>query len=204
MPELDPIKYDFEYDLPVYGKVNIKNILAVEPIGDKDSILKYRKAKISNLEEWLKENLKKTLHKHLFTWKYVDFILKYKEEEIKEKFKKESQKIGYKVELISTFPDLKPLKLRTEGFQFKEEEYFSTKQNNVKVKLGIDVHGKIENLEKIKDILNDPQNDIDELIGQEVLDAISKVLHDVEPDDFYYYFEYHPYSEEETIKKKAS
>ena len=202
MPELDPIKYDFEYDIPVYGKVNIKNILAVEPIGDKDSILKYRKAKISNLEEWLKENLKKTLHKHLFTWKYVDFIWRYKEEEIKEKFNKESQKIGYKVELISTFPDLKPLKLRTEGFQFKEEEYFSTKQNNVKVKLGIDVRGKIENLEKIKDILNDPQNDIDELIEQEVLDAISQVLHDVEPDDFYYYFEYHPYSEEETIKKK--
>lgn len=202
MPELDPIKYDFEYDIPVYGKVNIKNILAVEPIGNKDSILKYRKAKISNLEEWLKENLKKTLHKHLFTWKYVDFILRYKEEEIKEKFNEESQKIGYKVELISTFPDLKPLKLRTEGFQFKEEEYFSTKQNNVRVKLGIDVRGKIENLEKIKDILNDPQNDIDELIEQEVLDAISQVLHDVEPDDFYYYFEYHPYSEEEPIKKK--
>ena len=202
MPELDPIKYDFEYDIPVYGKVNIKNILAVEPIGNKDSILKYRKAKISNLEEWLKENLKKTLHKHLFTWKYVDFILRYKEEEIKEKFNEESQKIGYKVELISTFPDLKPLKLRTEGFQFKEEEYFSTKQNNVRVKLGIDVRGKIENLEKIKDILNDPQNDIDELIEQEVLDAISQVLHDVEPDDFYYYFEYHPYAEEEPIKKK--
>ena len=208
MPELDPIQHDVKYDIPAYGRVNIKNTLAVEPMRDqngeydREGILKYRKAKISNLEEWLKENLEKTINKHLFGWKYVDFILKYDEQSIKNLFNVESKKIGYSVKLISTFPDLKPLKLRTEGFQFRTDEYFSTKQNSVKVKLGIDVRGKIENLEKIKDILNDPQNDIDELIGQEVLDAISQVLHDVEPDDFYYYFEYHQHPKEEPIKKK--
>ncbi len=201
------------YDIPVYGGVVIKNTLAVEPVRDKDGeynkegILKYRKAKISNLEEWLKENIEKTINNHLFDWKYVDFILKYDEQSIKKSFNVESEKIGYSVKLISTFPDLKPLKLRTEGFRFQADEAdrdFATKQNSVRVKLGIDVRGKIENLEKIKDILNDPQNDIDELIKREVLDAISQVLHDVQPDDFYYYFEHHPEEQQEPVKKKLS
>jgi hypothetical protein len=190
LPEPDPIQCDIRHEIQGYGTVVIKNVLEVEPKRQdgknlREGILKYRKARIPDIREWFKDRLEKTIHRYLFDFSYVDILLKYAPQAIKAQLDKEAENVGYSVRLISTVPDLKPLKLRTEGFKFESSETFSTKQNSVKIKLGIDVRGKIENLESIKDILNDPQNDVDNLIAKEVIDSIKRVLHGVEPADFY-------------------
>jgi hypothetical protein len=191
MPEPDPIQFDVKHEIQGYGVVTIRNILEVEPKRQtsgrysQEGILKYRKARILDIEKWFEDRLEKTIHRYLFDFSYVDILLKYDPQLIKAQLDKEAENIGYSIRLISTVPDLKPLKLRTEGFKFESSETFSTKQNSVKIKLGIDVRGKIENLESIKDILNDPQNDVNNLIAKEVIDSIKRVLHGVEPADFY-------------------
>jgi hypothetical protein len=191
LPEPDPIQCDIRHEIQGYGVVVIKNVLEVEPKRQdsgkysREGILKYKEARILDIREWFKDRLEKTIHRYLFDFSYVDILLKYSSQEIKAQLDGEARTIGYSIRLISTVPDLKPLKLRTEGFKFESSETFSTKQNSVKIKLGIDVRGKIENLESIKDILNDPQNDVDNLIAKEVIDCIKRVLHGVEPADFY-------------------
>jgi hypothetical protein len=214
MPEPDPIRCDVRHEIQGYGIVTIKNILEVEPrcqdSGEylREGILQYKKARISNLEEWFRDRLERTIRRYLFDFSYVDILLKYDSESIKTQLDKEAKSIGYSIRLISTVPDLKPLKLRTEGFRFESNETFSTKQNSVKIKLGIDVRGKIENLESIKEILNDPQNDVNSLIAKEVIDSIKRVLHEVEPADFYaqegliYYL--NDFSSKEAIKDKVA
>ncbi len=214
MPEPESIQYDVQHEIPGYGVVVIKNILEVEPkpefLGDdsQTGILRYRRARIEDIEKWFKAKLEKTIKRYLFDLSYVDILLKYDSELIKTYLDKEAKSIGYEIRLISTVPDLKPLKLRTEGFKVELSETFSTKQNSVRIKLGIDVRGKIENLESIKDILNDPQNDVNNLIAKEVIDSIKRVLHSVEPAEFYaqegliaYVDEY---SSEESIKNKIA
>lgn len=217
MPEPDAIQCNISHEIQGYGVVVIKNVLEVEPnrqaSGEylREGIVKYKKAKIADIKEWFKDKLEKTIHRYLFDFSYVDVLLKYDSQSIKEQLEKNAQSIGYSIRLISTVPDLKPLKLRTEGFRFEADETFPTKQNSVKIKLGIDVHGKIENLESIKHILNDPKNDdVDILIGKEVLDSIKRVLHEIEPADFYaqagliaYNYNYN-YSPEEAIKDKIA
>jgi len=217
MPALDPIKQDMKHEIQGYGSVVIKNTLEIEPrLKDKEldkvnreSIVNYRRAKISNLDSWFRKELEKTIKGHLFDFSYVDVILKYNSREIKNLLDEAANKIGYSIRLISTVPDLKPIKLKTEGFKFELSETFSTKQNNVKIKLGIDVRGKIENLESIRDFLNDPRNDVEALIEREIVDSIKKVLHEVEPADFYaqegliYYFN-DEYSSQEAIKDKTT
>jgi hypothetical protein len=191
MPEPDSIQCDVRHDIQGYGVVVIKNTLDVEPKRQdsgkywQEGILKYRKARVVDVREWFRTRLEKTIHRYLFDFSYVDILLKYDPQAIKAQLDKDAENIGYSIRLISTVPDLKPLKLRTEGFKFESSETFSTKQNSVKIKLGIDVRGKIENLESIKDILNDPQNDVDNLIAKDVIDSIKRVLHGVEPADFY-------------------
>lgn len=190
VPEPDPIQCDVQHEIQGYGTVVIKNVLEVEPKRQdgknlREGILKYRKARIPDIREWFKDRLEKTIHRYLFDFSYVDILLKYAPQAIKAQLDEEAENVGYSVRLISTVPDLKPLKLRTEGFKFESSETFSTKQNSVKIKLGIDVRGKIENLESIKDILNDPQNDIDNLIAKEIIDSIKRVIHGVDPADFF-------------------
>lgn len=214
MPEPDAIQCNISHEIQGYGVVVIKNVLEVEPnrqaSGEylREGIVKYKKAKISDIKEWFKDKLEKTIHRYLFDFSYVDVLLKYDSQSIKDQLEKDAQSIGYSIRLISTVPDLKPLKLRTEGFRFEADETFSTKQNSVKIKLGIDVRGKIENLESIKDILNDPQNDVNNLIAKEIIDSIKRILQKAEPSDFYaqegliYYLD--DYSSKEAIKDKIA
>ena len=214
MPEPDPIQCDVEHDIQGYGGVIIKNVIEVEPQPQasdnhlETGVLKYRKARISDIEKWFREKLEKTIHRYLFDFRYVDILLKYSPKSIKDKLDEEAEKIGYSVRLISTVPDLKPLKLRTEGFRVELSETFPTKQNSVKIKLGIDVRGKIEDLSSIKDILNDPRNDVHNLIEKEIVDSIKTILHRVEPANFYAqegliaYID--DYSSEEAIKDKIT
>jgi hypothetical protein len=191
MPEPDPIQCDVQHEIQGYGLVIIKNVLEVEPKhqnskkSSEESILRYQKARILDVQKWFKAKLEKTIHSYLFDFSYVDILLKYDSRSIKAQLDEEAESIGYEIRLISTVPDLKPLKLRTEGFRFESSETFYTRQNSVKIKLGINIRGKIENLESIKDILNDPQNDVNALIAKEVIDSIQIVLHGVEPADFY-------------------
>lgn len=214
MPEPDSIPWDVQHEIQGYGTVVIKNVLEVEPekgtSGEylPESIVKYRKARILDIREWLKDRLEKTIHRYLFDFSYVDILLNYSPQEIKAQLDKEAGNIGYSVRLISTVPDLKPLKLRTEGFKFESSETFSTKQNSVKIKLGIDVRGRIKHLESIKHFLNDPQNDVNNLIAKDIIDSIKGALHGVEPADFYaqegliaYVNEY---SSKESIKDKIA
>jgi hypothetical protein len=198
MPEFLLIKHDVRCEITEYPEpININNTLEVEPLLEnaegkplEDSIVKYKKAQISNLQMWFREKVNKVVKQELFNKKYIDILLNFEpiQENVKKGLEEEAGKIGYSIRLITTVPDLKPLKLKSEGFKFERNETFATKQGRVKVGLKIVVLGRIEDLKKIYDHLN-KRIDVEELITRKVIDSISEILHDVEPDDFYFYFD---------------
>jgi ElaB/YqjD/DUF883 family membrane-anchored ribosome-binding protein len=199
MPDSFSIKHNVKCEIQEYpDPIYIKNTLEVEPCIE--SILKYKKAQISDLQAWFRGKLDRIVQRLLFDCKYIDILLDFEPIglDIKNELKEEAEKIGYSIRLITTVPDLKPLIWKTEGFKVATNETFATKENNVKVKLSIDVHGKIENLRNIKDLLN-ARLPVDDLIESKVVDTVSQALHNVEPDDFYFYFEYGDISVKSTL-----
>ncbi|MCZ8244160.1 MAG: hypothetical protein O9323_21010 [Microcystis sp. LE19-131.1A] len=230
MPDLGSIKYVLPFNIKGYEKpVEIQYSLDIEPIlksyqaessvEEKDDLSKarenfvrYRRAKLSDLQSWFKRELERIVDRHLFGWSYVDLVLRYdsksNEEELRSKLNEKANEIGYSVRVISTIPDVKPITYKTEGFSIEKDETFSTKQNSVKIRLQINVRGKIEDLESIKRFLNDPRVNLDELISREVIDSIKRVLHEVEAADFYaqegliYYLD--DFSTQESVKDKIA
>jgi hypothetical protein len=196
MPESFSIKHDVKCEIQEYPEpVTIKNTLEVDPQLDKiDSILKYKKAQITNLQAWFRTKLDRIVPKILFERKYINLLLDFESLDklaIKKELEKEAESIGYSIRLLTTVPDLKPLKLKDEGFNFKYTGTFATKYNNVKFKLSIICGGKIKDLRQIEHLLN-PREDVDELIQKKVVDSVSQKLYTVEPDHFYFNFDNNP------------
>lgn len=230
MPDPGSIKYVLPFDIKGYEKpVEIQYSLDIEPIlksyqaessveerddlaKARESFVRYRRAKLSDLRLWFKGELERIVDRHLFGWSYVDLLLKYdsesNEEELRNKLNEKANEIGYSVRVISTIPDVKPITYKTEGFTIEKDEIFSTKQNSVKIRLQINVRGKIEDLGSVKRFLNDPKVKLDELIGRAVIDSIKRVLHEVEAADFYaqegliYYLD--NFSAQESVKDKVA
>ncbi|KAB8317942.1 hypothetical protein SD81_022170 [Tolypothrix campylonemoides VB511288] len=199
MPESFSIKHEVKCEITEYPEpVFIKNTLEVDPQLDKtDSILKYKKAQIPNLKDlqaWFKAKLDRIVQKLLFDRKYINLLLDFESEDklaIKEELEKEAESIGYSIRLLTTVPDLKPLKLKDEGFNFTSTGTFATKYNNVKVELSIICSGKIKDLRKIEHLLN-PREDVDKLIQKKVVNRVSQLLYTIEPEHFYFHFDNNP------------
>jgi len=205
IPEIDQINHDVECDIKGYRLIKISNTLKIEPIPKE--ILKYRKhgkTDILSIEEWFRKELSKTIKDYFFDWRYDDIVVlrEHHKKEIKQLLNKKTQEIGYSVKIITTTSDIKASTLETEGFRCSiQERSFSTKQNSVKVKLGIEIRGRIEDLEKIKNILSYHQ-EVEDLIEKDVIDVVSDILHDVEPEVFYFHFENDINPQEISIKKR--
>lgn len=188
MPESLSIKHNTRCEIQEFPEpIFIKNTLEIAPNYEK--IVGYKKAKISNLEAWFIKKLDNIVQRELFNVKYIDLLLDFspRAEKIKDSLKKEAGDIGYSIRLITTVPDLKPLKLKDEGFNLKFDDTFAIKShnNNVKVKLEFVVKGKIKDLEEIKDILN-TKEDVDKLIERKIVGEVSTLLLEVEPENFYF------------------
>lgn len=197
MPDSFSMKHNIACEIQEYGLVDIKNALEIEP--RLEDIVKYIKAEVSNLETWFKAKLEKIVKQQLFDCKYIDLLLDFEpiESKIKEELQKEAEGIGYSIRLITTVPDLEPLKLKDEGFNFEINDTFATRESNVKVKLKIIVSGKIKNLKKIERFLN-LKRDVPDLIKNKVFHAVTQQLYEIDPDHFYLHFDY--YSEGLSVK----
>ncbi|WLE95788.1 MAG: hypothetical protein QTN59_14010 [Candidatus Electrothrix communis] len=160
-------------------------------------ISKYRAAKITSLEDWVKSKLERITEAAFFERSYVDILLEFNPHEIKRTMEREAESIGYTIRHLTAIPDLEPLKLK-DGFKIESEEEFVTHDSRVKVKLQLIVKGAIQDLRGIEEYLN-PQIDISEKIRSTVVEETEQLIHKVDPERFYmhYYDDSHESVEKE-------
>jgi len=200
MPQISEIEFDVHYNVPEYGIVVIRNRLAVEP--DISQLSKYRNAAQTNsllltdLAGVLKSYLKSIVERVMFGRSYIDVLKRFDESRSRIESEMESAvyAIGYKINLITSVPDLEPLVWQKSGFAFETESQrneYATHINHVKVKLNLKVSGKIQDLGRIESLLN-RKVDVPAYMCSQVSELVAKLLHETDPEDFYLYFNYIP------------
>lgn len=196
--------FEIEHEVRCYAQeeqVIVKNHVQMMP----ESIGKYRMAKSPNLKRWVEKNLDTVIKSILFDKKYVDVLLDFYpiRGEIKDEIVKRAETIGYSVKHIASVPNLEPLSLQKE-FSLEVEDIFETKQEKVKVKLSIIVNAKIDDLTKIKNLLNS-RVDVKASMRDDIERVTRSFLHTIEPERFYMRFFYtddeHP-EEEFSVEKE--
>lgn len=164
--------------------VKVKNTIQMMP----ENVGKYRMAASPNLERWVIKYLDLVIKPILFEKEYVDILLDFQpiRDKIKEQMIKRSESIGYRVKQIVSIPDLEEFSL-TKEFSLKVEDEFETKDSKVKVKLNIIVDAKIDNLNKIKNLLN-ARTDVKASMEATIERSVRSFLHTIEPERFYMRF----------------
>jgi hypothetical protein len=113
------------------------------------------------------------------------------EKDIKKKAQVEAEQYGLEVRNYSSVPNIETVILQN-GFSFRVDDEFSTKNSRFKVKLSIVGSGRIEELKDIKDYLHPGQNMIVTHIQPAIKATVEKILHDITPKRFYLQFQQLP------------
>lgn len=169
-------------------------LLSLEDIG------KYRASRISSLEDWVKNKLNTISQNILFDKNYVDLLIDFQPDEIKQPMEEAAATIGYKIKHLAAIPDLEPLKLK-DGFKVENEGTFVTQDPRVAVKLQIIVRGVIRDLRDIEQYLN-PQVNILNKIKQTVHEVTEELIHDIDPQHFYTRFYYSDDQAKPSVQKE--
>jgi hypothetical protein len=211
--KFDIPKEFIKFDIPVFSeiqdytkKIEIKHLLQLQL----DDIAKYIKmVKNKNLEGWIKEHLENITSKILFSYKYVKILTDFSKDkknriilnDIKTEIEEIIEQSGYSVQYIMVDPNLKPLKLKSDGFRINEEASFKTFDNTVPVKLNIVITGTITDLTKIIPNLT-PETKIENEIWKSVRIEIENEMHKVDPERFYMPFNFEDFNEVDTIEER--
>jgi hypothetical protein len=169
-----------KYSKPVILKNSVKMILT--------DIARYRAQQSPDLKVWLKDKLNPITHKTLFGKEYSNLFIGFEllEELIKQELKTEAEKIGYDIEQLIAVPDLPPIAWRN-YFTIEPSGTFETKSQEVRVPLKIVVTARVKNLKDIRDLINQ-QRDLLEKMETDILNAVMRFLHEVDPERFYMRF----------------
>jgi hypothetical protein len=153
-----------------------------------NDISKYNKAKVPNLERWVKQCLENAIEVVFAKRTYVNILLDLEEDEakVKQRIQQQAEAIGFKVEHIFVKPNLKELEL-IEGFEVKFDAHYHTKNHQVAIRLQAILTGNIENLRKIEKYLN-PSIDFKEKLQKAVRSEIEHFIHTIDPERAYMRF----------------
>lgn len=159
-----------------------------------------------SLEHWVRSKLETIVKRLLLEKTYVDILLDFEptdsefgdgdyknseiigySAEVLSQMKEAAKAIGYMVSHIISLPDLEPFKLKDNCTLDTGEREYATKNSNVKIKLKIVTIARIDNLRKIKLLLN-PEILLQNQMVEKICNSASQYLNGIEPERFYMRF----------------
>ncbi len=145
---------------------------------------------VKDIEKWAKEELERVTQDYTFERNFTDLIINFDDELIKNKMREETQAIGFEIKQLILIPNLEKIIPNYVSFDTADYE-FSLKMNDMKVKLNIIFNARIKDLSKISILISPKSNahTIVKRIKDFVVNEVSLFMHDIEPDDFYKYFD---------------
>jgi hypothetical protein len=151
---------------------------------------KLKSSGVSDLDQWIEENLKRIIEEEVFGMKYLDFLLRFgpKEEKIRERMKLNSELIGYKVKHLISSPDMKEeVYLKPALYEFNNYKSFPTKENGLDVNLAVSATFFIPDLNKVENWLNKNTN-LKSVIEESIKSVLEQNLHRETPETVYMRF----------------
>ncbi|MDO5968876.1 hypothetical protein Q4Q35_03570 [Flavivirga aquimarina] len=183
------------FDYTVEGKtkntypisINHSIILTLEDLG------KYYSSGITEVVPWVKKEMTRITQDYIFEHNFTELVIDFQDQWIRDEMRKILENKGYRIKQLITIPDLEKVVPDTIEIEIGDDLEFETKRNDVKVKIGVQVNGKVNEIERMKDILHPKKavKDIVELIKKSVVNEIRLIIHAMEPQHFYMHFD-HP------------
>ena len=155
---------------------------------------------VEDLQAWAIQKLEQVVRNHLIEAQYVDLLLGFPsfERSIKHSMESEANNIGYEIKQLLSIPKLEEFKL-LEGFEFNtvtdsqgkaiEPSEYNTKDPRIKIKLNVEVNGKIASLEysNIQRYLKPGVKILDEM-QKTVISTVRTFIHTIDPERFYMHY----------------
>lgn len=154
-------------------------------------IAKYKAKGSPDLDKWVEDQLGAAIEFETLKIKYVDLLLKLPaiEEKIKNRVSQEAAKIGYVIELLMTFPQLRQAQWLGEiNISDIKEEIFETRISGVDVRLTIPVKAKLRDFTKVIDQIH---SDVPALMKDAIVEEVKSFIDTLHPERFYMRFD-HP------------
>jgi len=180
------IKYSIESTTKDNHSVVIDHVLrfTLEDLG------KYYSSGIKDIELWVKDRLKGYTQDYIFQQEFTDLVIGFDDTTIKTKIEDAAKKVGYQIKQLVVLPDLQKIIPKHIDFEIGEDYEFSTKLDELKVKLNIIISGNIKDVSKIAWLIG--PNTTSEFVLQKIKGAVLKemrqYMHTINPEDFYMRF----------------
>jgi hypothetical protein len=184
-----------EYPKPVVIQNKVQMLL--------QDVACYKSSNSPDLRDWLQRNLDRIVRQFTFGKKYIDVLIRFEpiEKQIKQAMRNEAKTIGYQVEQLITVPDLEPIRWK-DPFPLNVSGAFETQTSRFEVNVQFLVTARIPDLNSVEEYLNREQN-VPKLMEEEILSAVSQLLHSVHPERFYMRFFHSPDAGKEPPVKEA-
>ncbi|MFT3776228.1 MAG: hypothetical protein QM820_63600 [Minicystis sp.] len=185
-----PLQYEstveIERDLPGYPeKVKVKTHfwMILRDVGA------YVERGSPPLAAWAAEAVGEATREVLFATRYSELVrhVDAKKSEIKRRTEEKARALGFDIEQFVAITNLPFDELR-EPFAIVAAERFSTRVPNVLAGLEVHTTARITDTARIEDLL-DRRVNVREIMRQAVCELVAGVLHGVDPEEFYLYFD---------------
>lgn len=166
-------------------------------------IARYKAKGSPDLDKWVEEQLSTAIEWETLKIKYVDLLLELPtiEQKIRDRLSREAAKIGYVLELLMTFPQLRQSEWLVEiNISDIKEEVFETRISGVEVKLTIPVKAKLRDFTKVIDQIH---SDVPALMREAIVEEVKSFIDTLHPERFYMRFD-HPSLEGEKSEKPVA
>ncbi len=162
---------------------------------------RFQSSGIVDLASWTRSKLSRFTQEILFEKSYIDLLLKFDPEDIKQRIQHEAEVVGCAVKQLIAIPDLEPLSWKDSFLLDKNDNVYVTQDSRVEVRLDIVVAGKITNLrdERLKNYLQ-PGNRLFADIRKMAQQVTQEVMHRIDPQRFYMNFQ-HSDNEEPPVRE---
>ncbi len=141
------------------------------------------------LTAWAHDAVSQATREVLFSTRYSQLVrnVEAKKNEIEKRTEDKARAIGFDIQQFVAITNLQVDELR-ESFTVAASERFSTRVPNVLAGLEVHVTARITDTARIEELL-DCRADVREAMKQAIRERIARVLHGVDPEEFYLYFD---------------
>jgi hypothetical protein len=179
------VKWEFKRELPEYPEpveIKTKFLLVLRDVGA------YVAAGSPALEPWARTMVEDAARRVLFSSRYTELVhtVDAKKDQIKKVMTDAARAIGYEIQQFIAITNLQVDRLR-EPFSVVVVDTFATRVPNVTVGLDVRVTARIPDTRAIARYLDRREDVVGAMIAA-TRDEVADVLHDIDPEEFYLYF----------------
>nr|WP_319570082.1 hypothetical protein [uncultured Draconibacterium sp.] len=160
-------------------------ILNLKNLGD------YFNSGINDVNQWVISELERITQDYIFEKDFTDLALHFEGDDIKVIMAKSVADKGYEIKQLITVPDLRDVFPKYFDFEVGNDLEFTTRREEVKVKLNVVINGKIDDAKKLAKYIipTVTKEGIISKMKEIVLNIVRQFIHMVDPQMFYMYFD---------------